>query len=430
MSTVNYINAALEIWGCVMSVVVAICLLISKSNHGEANHLYFQMLVCNTSALFCDLLALLFRGNPGALCWWGVRISNFIAFCSNYLLLVIFVHYLTVFLSKRTKVSTIPLFISRIICGGSIILVVATQFYPIIYTIDAQNVYHRAGMFWLSHATGLVCMCFCAWMLMRYHSVLERQEKIGFWSYIILPVVALIIQMFVYGIVLLNLANTITLIIVFLFLQADQGRRIAEQEASLSENRIAIMLSQIQPHFLYNALNTIQYLCETQPKRASLAVGKFSKYLRANMDSLTQKEPIPFEQELTHLENYLYIERLRFPDMQITYDLQIKDFHLPALTLQPLVENAIKHGVRQKESDGCITISAWQDEGAWCVCVADDGEGFDTEQLPQDGRSHVGISNTRSRLKAMCEGELNIESKLGRGTTVTIIIPKEARPCK
>lgn len=431
MTIINYINASLEIWGCVMSAVVAICLFVSKSRYEKGTRLYFQMLACNTGALLFDVLALYFRGDVGALHWWGVRLSNFLAFTSNYLLLATFVHYLTVFLNQRTKVSVIPLVISRVICGASILLIVATQFYPIVYTIDAQNMYHRAKMFWLSQATGIVCMVACIWLLIHYRSVLVRQEKMAFWTYIVLPVVALFVQIFVYGIVLLNLVNTVSLIVIFLFFQAEQGQRMAEQENLLTQSRISIMLSQIQPHFLYNALNVIQYLCETQPKQAALAIDKFSKYLRANMDSLTQTHPVPLEQDLDHLKNYLAIEKLRFPDIEIRYDLQCVDFCVPALTLQPLVENAIKHGIRQLEQGGIIHISSWADEVAWYLSVEDNGGGFDTKAtLSKDGRTHLGLENTRSRLRALCNATLIVESAPGEGAKMTITIPKEKAPCE
>lgn len=230
MTIINYINASLEIWGCVILGIVAICLTLSKQALGKSEHLYFWMLASNACVLLFDTLALFFRGHPGNLCWWGVRASNFIAFSASYLLLETFVHYLTVFLGKSTKVSRLPLIIVRVICAASLLLVVLTQFFPIIYTIDAHNVYHRAGLFWLSQLAGIVGMLFSAAMLLLYRKTIELQEKVALWAYIALPIIAMVIQIFVYGIALLNLANTIAIVVIFLFLQAEQGRRAAEQK--------------------------------------------------------------------------------------------------------------------------------------------------------------------------------------------------------
>ncbi len=433
MTTINYFNASLEICGCVMSGIVALCLFLSRYPRDLCGRLYLRMLAYNTGALLFDLFALLLRGHTGTFFFWGVRISNLVAFCCNYLLMVTFVHYLTEYLSHNATVSKTPLKIARIVCGLSIALVVLTQFFPIIYTIDAQNMYHRAPTFWLSQAMGITGLVLCADMLLRYRHTIERQEKAVLWLYLILPLIALLVQSFVYGLVLLNLAATIALVMIFLFLQAEQGRRVAEQarklaeqELELSQSRVSIMLSQIQPHFLYNALTTIKHLCAKNDPRAEDVVASFAKYLRGNMDSLTTKSPIPFESELMHLENYLAIERLRFPKVQIVYDIAVKEFTLPALTVQPLVENAIRYGVTRKLSgSGTVTVSSWEDDTAWYVRVSDDGVGFDPTKVQYDGRSHIGISNTRQRILSMCNGALSIESIADKGTTVTITIPKE-----
>lgn len=198
-------------------------------------------------------------------------------------------------------------------------------------------------------------------------------------------------------------------------------------EKELIESRVVVMQSQIQPHFLYNSLSTIQILCEKNPKLASEAVDHFSKYLRINMDSLNQKECISFEKELTHLENYLFIEKLRFRNLlEIQYDIQVKNFMCPALSLQPIVENAVKHGLGQKEEGGIVKISSFEENDTYVIKVEDNGVGFDVNAAkPNDNRSHVGLENAKKRLWEMCNGLIDVESKLGVGTRVTIRIPKE-----
>lgn len=197
-------------------------------------------------------------------------------------------------------------------------------------------------------------------------------------------------------------------------------------EKELEEVRTSLAVSQIQSHFLFNTLNTIRCLCRTDPEQAERAIESFTRYLRENMTLLTQRTPILFRQELDHLEYYLSIERLRFPDIVITYDIKAWDFVLPALTVQPIVENAINHGVLGREWGGTVMVSSWEDESAHYVGVEDDGIGFDPEQL-SDGEGlsgHVGIRNTRSRLKRVCGGDLILKSKPGKGTCATIIIPR------
>lgn len=202
--------------------------------------------------------------------------------------------------------------------------------------------------------------------------------------------------------------------------------RASKLENELEESRIAIMLSQIQPHFLYNALGTIRGLCRKEPEQAWEALGDFSKYLRGNMSALTNKESIYFTSELHHIEAYLRLEKVRMGErLNILYDIQEKDFLIPPLTVQPLVENAIKHGLFDKAEGGTLILHTRKENNAIVISIKDNGLGFDeNEPLTQDDHhAHIGLANVRARLKKMVDGQLIIESTPGEGTSATIILP-------
>lgn len=203
-----------------------------------------------------------------------------------------------------------------------------------------------------------------------------------------------------------------------------------ELERALEKANMSVMISQIQPHFLYNALNTIKSLIRRDPKTAEKAIIDFSYYLRGNMDSLSHTEPIPFQTELQHVQYYCNIELLRFSDkLTIAYDIQADNFCVPTLSVQPLVENAIKHGVTKKAEGGFVKLSTYQDDAFYIICVEDNGIGFDPEALPkEDGRSHVGLQNIRYRFKSMLSADMTIESEPNVGTKVCIRIPKVQKP--
>ena len=208
-----------------------------------------------------------------------------------------------------------------------------------------------------------------------------------------------------------------------------EAQRIEEEkramELKLQESQISIMLSQIQPHFLYNTLNSIYQLCETNPMRARALVNSFSEYLRNNLSSLEEPGLIPFATELSHVNTYLDIEKVRFEDtLEIEYDIKCVDFSLPVLTVQPIVENAVKHGTSKKRGGGTVKISTDEDKENYIITVSDTGCGFDPTKPKEDGKRHVGIENVRQRLYNMCGGTLKIESTVGVGTLATIIIPK------
>lgn len=201
--------------------------------------------------------------------------------------------------------------------------------------------------------------------------------------------------------------------------------REKELQQELQESRIAIMMSQIQPHFLYNVLNTIYHLCGKDDNTAKTVISDFSDYLRNNLDSLERKGLVPFSTEYNHVKTYLDIEKIRFGDeLEILYDIKAKDFFLPVMTIQPLVENAVKHGISKKRGGGKLTVSTVEKHDCYEIIVTDTGKGFDVQGYSYE-KNHIGINNVRQRLKNTCGGTLNITSENGKGTTAVVMIPKK-----
>lgn len=195
----------------------------------------------------------------------------------------------------------------------------------------------------------------------------------------------------------------------------------------LEQSRISVMLSQIQPHFLYNSLTSVMDLCDRDPKQAKAAIADFADYLRGNLSSLKTEKLISFRMELAHIEKYLRLEKLRFQEeLEVIYDIQTQDFMLPALSVQPLVENAVKHGVGQKIGGGTVTIHTSETEEDYLIRITDDGVGFVEGEYAEDGGTHIGIENIKKRLDVMAKARLEIESRKGEGTTACIRIPKRS----
>ncbi len=196
--------------------------------------------------------------------------------------------------------------------------------------------------------------------------------------------------------------------------------------SKLTESRVSTMMSQIRPHFIYNTLGSIEQLCKLDPPKASELVHKFAKYLRGNFRELDNPKPILMSQEMEHVRHYVSIENVRFPDMTFSFEMNSNDFHIPALTVQPIVENAIKHGLMRLTKGGTINVVSYETDTDYCISVVDDGVGFDTSVLI-DEKKHMGLRNIRERLKVMVNGTLEIESTIGVGTKVLVTIPKEER---
>lgn len=211
-------------------------------------------------------------------------------------------------------------------------------------------------------------------------------------------------------------------------------RKIRENhklEQELRRSRAELMASQIKPHFIYNTLNSIRTLISLDPEMAKKMVYDFTTYLRSNLDNMGERKMIPFSDELRNINAYLNIEKVRFEErLNIVSDIQTKCFQVPPLSIQPLVENAVKHGICKKAGGGTVTIRTCEDKEAYVVLVEDDGVGFDVSLLQKRGKetsteSHMGIENIRFRVQEIANGTLVVESMPGEGTKVTVTFRKK-----
>lgn len=245
---------------------------------------------------------------------------------------------------------------------------------------------------------------------------------------IVFPSVAVLAELLVPRVSMLGIVSACGLLWTLVSAMPLRERAIERRQAELIRARADAVLSQIQPHFLYNTLTAIRRLCRVDTERAGLMLDDFSAYLRGNMESLTRREAIPFAEELAHTQKYLELEQLRLGErLAVSFDIRVVDFDMPALTLQTLVENAVRHGIAKRPEGGSLQVSTYRVGRTCCVSVVDDGVGFDGEAAPpDDGRLHVGLESTRLRLKNMCDGSLEIESAPGRGTSALVSVPGRA----
>lgn len=222
----------------------------------------------------------------------------------------------------------------------------------------------------------------------------------------------------------------LSLLIVFLNTYSNDKDELVASKAKETELQTSIMISQIQPHFLYNALTAIRVLYRNDSEEGEKTLIDFANYLRVNMESIKQGLPISFKKEINHTKTYLSIEKKRFGELlNIEYDIQYDDFYLPPLTIQPLVENAVNHGIRQNENGGTVKISSYKNEDLIYVVVEDDGSGFDTNIIDSNEIEHIALDNIKTRIENQINGKLIIESETGKGTKATIIIKGDKDEC-
>ena len=196
------------------------------------------------------------------------------------------------------------------------------------------------------------------------------------------------------------------------------------KEKELSQARMEAMISQIKPHFIYNSLACIAETCHQDALKGEEAILTFSGYLRNCFQSLTDDGLVPFAEELKTIESYMELEIMQAPEkLSVVYDIRERFFRVPMLSIETLVENAVKHGIRKKHGHGTVTLRTERDEHGLRITIADDGIGFDTaKELPDE--NHLGLKNARMRLVEQCGATMEVDSRLQEGTVITIIIPE------
>lgn len=207
-------------------------------------------------------------------------------------------------------------------------------------------------------------------------------------------------------------------------IRQQEAIRIANLYKEMEQKSADMMVSQLQPRFMFNTLQAIQVLARRDTRLADKVIFTFSNYLRSNLDFVKINQPVPFDKALVPVQCYVDIEKIRFKNrFDAVYDIEATDFSVPPLCIQPLVENAVKHGVCRKPEGGTVTLSTREYPDYYEVVITDDGVGFDTEKLSE--KKDGGIYNARFQLTHMLDAVLVIESVPGQGTVQRVKIPKK-----
>jgi two-component system LytT family sensor kinase len=203
--------------------------------------------------------------------------------------------------------------------------------------------------------------------------------------------------------------------------------RVQEQEKLLLAAKVEALKSQINPHFLFNTLASISSLIRSKPETARMLIIKLSGLLRRLLRS--HQHFVTLQEELESIDEYLDIEVVRFgPKLRVQKEIasDTLDVIVPSMLLQPLVENAIKHGLSRKMGAGTLTLRSWRSAGRAFIEVRDDGMGFVLDRLEQPMSSGIGLVNVRERLHVIygAAAQLTLESEPGQGTRALVDIPE------
>ena len=350
-------------------------------------------------------------------------LSRIAVFCESFfssMLMPMMTLYLLRCSGERRKRT--PLFASMVTLWlAYAALLVITQFTTEIYSVSQENVYQRGPLYFvlLVPPAAMMGLNFISLILRRKR--LNKKQRIAFAVYLLLPLCCMLIQMFSYGFLMIVIGTSLSVMIMFIFILLDQVDHSIRQQQENAAQQASIAVLQMRPHFIYNTLMSIYYLCRQDAEKAQQVILDFSSYLRKNFTAIAKEDTIPFTEEVEHTRAYLAVEQARFQDkLLVEFDTSFTAFRVPPLTLQPIVENAVKHGLDPELEPLFISIRSCLQDGYAEIIVDDSGPGF---KPTDDNEPHIALANISKRLKMMCGGEMTISCRDCGGTIVRIRIP-------
>lgn len=428
LSSKETMNVAFDLFAMiVLTIVYVSCAYGSRNRTSESfNLLLMSVYLC----VFCELGSWMVDLVSSA------RIYNYLfnigSSSMTIISSVLFFYFTCKSLSIELKtIKTVAISVLCVAIVG-IIAELLNIMYGYYYYIDMYGAYVRnsKGSYW-GYLPYVYILGITGILIIKKQ--MPARKKGIYMTYILVPFVVSAWYMFTALPPTFFVATFISVILIYANIYVDLGQEKvkyelenAHKETELALQRNKQTLSQIRPHFIFNALGSIEELCVVDAKKAESAVHYFAKYLRANMDALGEADMVPFDEELEHIRNYIWLEKMRFDDeLEFIEDIKADNFMVPTLSLQPLIENAVKHGMMGKEEGALhVELRAYEKDSDYVIEIIDDGCGFDVSQKKDDGRSHVGMSYARTSIENRLGGSIAINSEIGKGTKISINIPQ------
>ena len=317
------------------------------------------------------------------------------------------------------------IYITDLLWAIYFVLLVTAQFTKWIYYYTPDNEYFRGPLYPVLLVPLVLLMAVNVFALFHYRAALSQRYRIAFTVYFLVPLLCMVVQMFYSNVLMTVLGSAVSALIMLWIIVLEQMERQIDQVHEISKQKARITVLQMRPHFIYNTMMSIYYLCKQNPDKAQKVTLEFTDYLRSNFTAIAGEDAIPFTDELKHTQAYLSVEQAQHEDtLFVKFDTPHTMFLLPPLTLQPLVENAIKHGMDPDGHPLNISVTTRQIPSGSEIIVEDDGSGFDTVS---NNEPHIALENIRERLELMCNGKLEIAPREGGGTVVKVTIPASDR---
>ncbi len=442
----NSINVAVDLVTIAVLCVLMVAAIL-RPREGERNVLFIVAVLLQGIAVAADLLAWELAGWPGSPLLLQAHVSNMVACTVAPLACLAFAALGYTLATGYRQVRGVA---ARVLCCATVLIAfielclpLAGMFAPVFDEASRAVAFSGDFLYGLPYNLMILqlLLVFAMIMLQPVYTPLWRSGM----ALVLfgVPFAGFVLEIVVPAIALSYPAMAVALLISCAAMQREQEEQLSYKELELSRARNAALMAQIEPHFVANSLLAIEQLCVEDPSRAREAVQSFARYLRDNFEAMGEEGVIALSREIAHAKSYVALE-MADPSNNVSVRFCISEdaqFALvPPLSVQPLVENAVRHGVGRRREGGTVWVVAAVEEpqNMLVVTVQDDGVGFNVRELERGrknsdgslaigslkgGRS-LGLRNVRERLDLICQGTLDVASG-PNGTCVTMRVPQD-----
>ena len=446
IGALTFLQVAIEGWNEIF-LLMLISIMMTGVRHDKADELMSKVKIPLTNELIlffianfvynlCNMIDICFGDMPTVASYWCIRMGVFGYYASGEFQTLLFLHVIQKYIAEKSRNSLKNLvFAFQLLQIPNIVLLLITPFTKALYNISADNAYERSWGYWIWQAVTILTFLFISIVIIAKWENINNYLKRIIIIATVFPLTALVISPFMPGISLNNILVSVTALMMFVIYEKNKTEitlkfayelekaktALAESRLALEESKSQTLMAQIQPHFINNSLMAIRARSFDYPEIYE-SITNFSRYLRSNFEALGDTRLILFEQEMDNIEAYLSLEKANFGNrLHICYEIAFDDFLIPALSVQPLVENAVRHGVGTYDEGGTVTIRVLRNQNYIIIEVQDCGSGRKNITKQQNDRRGIGIENVCKRLKQMTDGKLEIISE-EHGTTAKITI--------
>ena len=393
-------NISFDVFGMIICTIIHLTMFLDKRN--EISMPYFMcILLLEVMLLFWDIIGWLIDGKPSM--YLLNNALNYYLYGSVLLIIAAYWLYLREMYREHPREMKAMTKITWITLAAGMALIVSNVFTGALFTIDPDtSVYTRSDTFYLSSAAPVVMILVSITAIVKFEA--DPRRKIVLLTYILIPLVAMFVQLFTYGSSLQYFAMMFSVVLMYVNIHLGRSTELINNEIKMSKQRASVMVSQIQPHFLYNALTAIMNIKGNPPETRD-AIADFGHYLRKNLDSISQNHPIPLERELDHVETYLTLRQLKYGDrIHVRMELDDQGFFIPPYTVKIILESAIEYNVVHGVRDLDIMIRTDSTDRDHVLIISDLSPSQESLEFVTGSNDDIEI--LRARVKNMVGGDI------------------------